>query len=176
MTGKEKYALLNKLNLCHRCEKAKAWQNRKFCPECLEKIAQYNAKKYNSEKAHEYQVRRREIYHQKKEQGICVRCQKKATHGLFCYEHSIEAKRHNAETAKKRKQQRHDRGLVTDYRIKNALCYRCGKPLDTINSKLCSACTEQNRENSKLADKSIWRRDEQARYNKGKEWRKKHAL
>lgn len=176
MTSKEKYDLLNKLGLCHRCEKAKVWQNRKFCPECLEKIAQDNAKRYDIVKAHEYQSRRRELYRQKKEKGICVRCTKKATHGLFCYDHSIEAKKHNIQTAKRRKIQRHERGLIPDYRIENSLCYRCGQPLDITGSKLCSVCTEQNREHSKLADKSIWRAYEQARYSQNKEWRKRHEI
>ena len=74
MTSQEKYALLDKLGLCHKCEKARPMANRKYCPECLEMIALDNAKRYDSQKAHEYQPRRREIYQQKKEQGICVRC------------------------------------------------------------------------------------------------------
>ena len=66
MTSQEKYALLDKLNLCHKCEKAKQWGGRKFCPECLEKIAEYNANHYNSQKAHDYQTRRKELYREKK--------------------------------------------------------------------------------------------------------------
>ena len=72
MTSQEKYTLLDKLNLCHKCEKAKPFPGKKYCAECLEKIAEYNARHYDPKKSKEYQVRRREIYRKKKEQGICV--------------------------------------------------------------------------------------------------------
>lgn len=62
----EKYETLSRLGLCHRCEKRKAMKNRKFCAECLEKFAQYNAEHYDRDKAKEYQKRRRELYLQKK--------------------------------------------------------------------------------------------------------------
>lgn len=156
MTSKEKYALLDKYNLCHKCEKAKQMPNRKFCPECLEKISNDNQKRYNPEKAHEYQKRRREIYAEKKNNGICIRCTAPATHGLYCYEHSISAKRRSQETSARRKRERHERGLITDYRLEHGLCLRCGQTNDT-NTKLCSKCCEVNRVNSALADKSEWR-------------------
>lgn len=174
MTSKEIYALLDKLNLCHRCQKSLQLPNRKFCADCIEKIAEYNAKKYDPKKAHEYQARRREIYRQKKEDGICIRCTKPATHGLFCYEHFIQAKRRNRESAERRKRERHERGLIPEYREINNLCLRCGNPIDVNNSKLCSVCCEENKKNSALADKSKWRKDEQVRFEKNKIWRSNH--
>ena len=158
MTSQEKYALLDKLGLCHKCEKAKPMPNRKYCPECLEKIALDNAKRYDSQKAHEYQSRRREIYQQKKEQGICVRCTKKATHGLYCYEHSIGAKRHNSETASRRKRERHERGLIPDFRRENRLCLYCAEPIEEENNtQICNACRKKASEYSAMADKTEWR-------------------
>ena len=158
MTSQEKYALLDKLGLCHRCEKAKPIPNRKYCPDCLEKIALDNAKRYDSQKAREYQSRRREIYQQKKEQGICVRCTKKATHGLYCYEHSIGAKRHSAEIASRRKRERHERGLIPDFRRENRLCLYCAKPKEENNTQICNACRKKASEYSAMADKTKWRK------------------
>lgn len=138
MTSKEKYAMLDKLNLCHKCEKSRPAPGRKYCFDCLEKIAEYNAEHYDPQKAKEYQPRRREIYRQKKERGICVRCSKPATHGIYCYECSIKAKRKNAATAERRKRERHDRGLIRDRRMKLGQCLRCGKTADS--GKYCSDC------------------------------------
>ncbi|WP_302128766.1 hypothetical protein [Bacteroides congonensis] len=174
MDSKEKYALLTKHGLCHRCEKAAVFPGRKFCAECLEKISEYNARRYNSEKAREYQPRRRELYQQKKISGICVRCTKKATHGIYCYECSIKAKRNSAKTAERRKRERHERGLIPEMRKQKGLCLRCGKNLDVENSLLCAACCETNRINSALADKTAWRQWEQWRYEKNRQWREKH--
>ncbi len=138
MKSHEKYALLDKLNLCHRCEKARPLSGRKYCAECLEKIAEYNAKHYDPQKAKEYQSKRREIYQDKKARGICVRCSKHATHGLYCYECSIKAKRRSAASAERRKRERHERGLIPEQRRKNGLCLRCGKPAET--GKYCEDC------------------------------------
>lgn len=135
------------------CEKAKVFEGKKYCQNCLEKIAMYNAKNYDKQKAHEYQRRRKEIYQEKKKKGICVRCSKKATNGLYCYEHSIYAKRRSKEIAKKRRIERLERGLIPEIREKNNLCLRCGNPLDLNGYKLCSKCIEENRKNSKIADK-----------------------
>lgn len=46
MTNEEKYALLDKLGLCHECHKAKQFSKWKYCPECIEKIAARNARKW----------------------------------------------------------------------------------------------------------------------------------
>lgn len=166
MDNRERLELLDKLNLCHKCEKAPQMPNRKFCAECLEKIAEYNAKRYDPLKAHEYQARRRELYQQKKEQGICVRCSKPATHGLYCYEHSIKEKKRSQINAARRKRERHARGLIPEYRIKNRLCLRCGTPIEQDNNTLfCNECRKKCSEWSKIGDKSyqkqlnnlIWR-------------------
>ena len=37
MTNEER-AFLDEHHICHRCKKAKAFPDRKFCPECLEKM------------------------------------------------------------------------------------------------------------------------------------------
>lgn len=143
------------MNLCHKCRKQKPAPGKKFCFECLEIIKDRNHRCYNPEYYKERQSLRREIYKQKKEAGICVRCRKPATHGLYCYEHSIEAKRRNRHRAEVRKEERHARGLIPDYRKENGLCFFCGKPIEPDNLKrgflVCQRHRELASENSKKA-------------------------
>lgn len=161
MNNQERLALLDKLHLCHKCEKAKPMKNRKFCPECLEKITLANIKGYDKQKAHEYQARRREIYHEKKKNGICVRCSKKATYGVFCYECSIKMRRYNQESAQRRKRERDEKGLVSvpEYRKEHGLCYFCGKPVEDSkkHGRACNACAKKMSDNSYKGDKTYWR-------------------
>ena len=121
------YEFLDSIGICHRCRKQKQAPGRKFCFDCLEKFREENARKYDAEKAKEYQKRRRELYQQKKTEGICIRCSKPATHGMYCYECSIKAKRHSNEMSQKRKRERHERGLVPDIRKEQGLCKWCGE-------------------------------------------------
>lgn len=122
------YEWLTQMGLCHKCRKEKCAPGKKYCFECLEIIREDNRKRYDQEKAKEYQKRRREIYREKKDSGICIRCNKLATHGMYCYEHSIEQKRKSQERAQIRKNERHERGLIPDKRKKEGLCIWCGKP------------------------------------------------
>ena len=158
MTNKERLELLDRLGMCHQCEKAPKAPNRKYCYACLVKNQERCAARYDPEKAKAYQARRRELYREHIANGICVRCRKKATHGLHCYEHSIEAKRHSAEMALKRRVERRDRGLIPEYRRENGLCLRCGEPIDGTGNSLCSKCCEKAREYSMMADKPYWKR------------------
>lgn len=135
------YEWLTKMGLCHKCRKEETAPGKKFCFDCLEKIRESNLKNYDPEKARQYQQRRRELYRQHKASGICVRCTKKATHGMYCYEHSIEAKRHSKCRAERRKIERNDRGLVPELRAKEGLCLWCGKPAEPG----ISACAEHSK-------------------------------
>lgn len=66
------YEWLTEMGLCHRCRRSKPAPGRKFCFDCLDKIAEENARKYNAQKAMEYQSRRREIYKEKKQQEFAL--------------------------------------------------------------------------------------------------------
>lgn len=124
------YKFLDTLGLCHKCRRKKVAPGKKYCFDCLEQIRECSLKRYDPEKAKEYQSRRREIYREKKEKGICVRCNKPATHGIYCYECSIKAKRHNQKNAEKQKAARHERGLIPEKRREQGLCLWCGKPIE----------------------------------------------
>lgn len=165
------YEWLTKMGLCHKCRREKSVHNKKYCFSCLDKIREYNAKHYDSEKAKSYQVRRREIYREKKENGICVRCTKKATHGLYCYEHSIYAKRRSREIAESRKRERHKRGLIQEIRLENGLCYICGEPTTLFREKayICDKCYEKMCESAKNSEgyKKIKKKEAKIIYAKG---------
>lgn len=121
------YEWLTEMGLCHKCRKNKSAPDRRFCFDCLDKIREENRRRYNSKKAKEYQTRRREIYRQKKENGICVRCNKTATHGIYCHEHYIKECRKRMKRSENDRLERHDRGLVPDKRKNSGLCLWCGE-------------------------------------------------
>lgn len=156
---KERLEWLDKHNMCHKCGKQKCAPGKKFCFDCLEFYRENNRRRYNPELEKAYQARRRELYQQHKKDGICIRCRKKATHGIYCYECSIKVKRYNMEKAAKRKRQRHERVLVPEYRIKNGLCYFCGEPIDEKRKKVsqcCAKCAENFSEISYRGDKTFF--------------------
>lgn len=154
---KENMSLLDKHGICHKCQKAKCFEGYKFCPECLEKITESNIKRYDPVKAHAYQNRRKELYKEHKEKGICVRCSKPATRGLYCLEHSIEAKKRSQDNAQRRKRQRHERGLIPEYRKEHNLCYYCGKPVENPKIlRVCNECRKKFSDISYRGDKSYF--------------------
>lgn len=119
------YEWLTSMGLCHRCRRQKTAQGKKFCFDCLAKIRRENAIRYNPEAAKKYQERRRELYRKKKEAGICVRCSKPATYGLYCHEHSIKEKRRNRMNSERRKWIRREKGLVPDQKKAQGICLWC---------------------------------------------------
>lgn len=174
------YEWLTEKGLCHRCRKEKTAPNRKFCFDCLDKIREENAKNYDTEYAKSYQSRRREIYQEKKEKGVCVRCNKKATHGMYCIDCSIKVKRHNQRTSERRKEERHKRGLIPEQREKDGMCLKCGTPLSTKDKengyKICFSCRKKlNEYAGKGRENHPWRKDEKLRYEKNRRWRKNHG-
>lgn len=160
------YEWLDRMNLCHRCRKERPAPGRKFCFECLDKIREENARRYDADKAKKYQARRRELYRLKKDAGICVRCSKPATHGIYCYDHLISAKRHNRNTAERRKIERNERGLVPEKRAAAGLCQKCGSEKPS-KQKYCDNCIKKLEDAlNRGRDKSPFREMERQRYAK----------
>lgn len=106
------------LGICPRCRKRPTAPGRVHCFECLDAFKGYyynhRDEKIAYEKKHSY--RRKELYKKKKESGICVRCSKPATHGLYCYECSIKVKRKEIRRREKRKRERSDKSEVYNIR------------------------------------------------------------
>lgn len=155
------YEWLTKMGLCYRCNKTKMAPGRKFCFECLEKKRVESARQYDPKKAKEYLTRRKEIYREKKENGICVQCSKKATHGMYCYEHYIGRRRRIAKYAEIRKRERHERGLIPEKRKEAGLCLWCGeKAVNGTNvcerhREIFSQAGRKSKENDKVV-RGFW--------------------
>lgn len=156
------YEWLTEMGLCHRCRKEKTAPGKKFCFDCLDKTREYNRKRYDSQLAHEYQKRRRELYYQKKENGICIRCSKKATSGMYCYEHYLKEHRRSIKRANEKKEERHEKGLIPEKRRENGLCLWCGEK--SSNGKnacerhvlLFSEAGKKSKENEKVVGE-LWK-------------------
>lgn len=124
--------------LCHRCMKNEKFGKKQYCPECLEKITIQSLKPRSRETAE----RRRERYYSHKENGICIRCHRPATYGVYCYHHYIEMRKISAERARKRAFS--EVPTVWDIRKANHLCRECGKPIEEGNAtQWCNACRER---------------------------------
>lgn len=148
------YEWLTEMGLCHKCRKECVAPGRKFCFNCLEKIREESEKHYDPERAKEYQKRRREIYREKKKAGICIRCSKPATHGMYCYEHSIEARRRSSNRAEAERCKRHERGLIPKARKEEGMCLWCGKKVVPGLQ-----CCEEHREIFSQAGKKAKKKD-----------------
>ena len=152
---KEDYALLDKYGLCHGCQKAKAFPNRKFCPECLELFANRNAARYANLTPEQKKAdleKRKERRHRYKAEGRCPRCGKPATHGMYCYEHSLRAKRHARkwnETVKEARYKAKEHSF--EYKKEHHLCRVCGSPIEEGNAtSWCNACREKQAERARI--------------------------
>ena len=169
------YEWLTSMNLCHRCRKEKTTPGKKYCFECLEKIREENRKRYDSQKAKEYQPRRRKIYQEKKLKGICIRCSKVATHGLYCYECSIKEKRKNQYKAQREKRLRNERGLIPDKRKEMGLCKWCAQPA-MPGKHCCEACSKRFSEAGKKGYQQNLINKNNPWINEAEEWKKKNKL
>lgn len=116
---------MNKCTDCTRCPYEYCINEEKEPvekPDRTEYFEEYQ--KINKEKIY---AAHREAYKEKKENGICVRCAKKATHGLYCRDHYIAEKRKSADRSQIRKNQRQEKGLINEYRRQQGLCLWCGE-------------------------------------------------
>ena len=83
-------------------------------------------KKYYRENRDIINEKQRKAYEEKKAHGICVRCEKKATNGLYCKEHYINQKKRSSQRAMKKKAEREELGLIPQTRRNEGLCLWCG--------------------------------------------------
>ena len=158
---KETREFYDKLGVCICCRKEKRAAGHVQCPRCLERGVLYQAEKRASatpEMKAEANMKRREAYNRRRDAGLCPYCGKPATHGIYCYEHSIKEKRHHQELAAKAKQARHDRGLIPDYRKANHLCLQCGAPIEDGNDTMyCNFHRAKMVEYNRMADSTLWK-------------------
>lgn len=110
MSEKIDYYYYKKNGICPLCRKRAPAPGRIHCFDCLDKFKDYYHKNYEKKKEYEkkYSARKKEIYWEKKENGICVKCTKPAKYGMYCYEHSIKVKRASIRQVEKRKIEREE--------------------------------------------------------------------
>lgn len=157
------YEWLTEMGLCHRCRKEKSAPGRKYCFDCLDIYKDYRRKSYGKEKERKYSKGKSERRRKKIENGICSICSKKATHGIYCYEHFIYTKRKGIKRNEEIKRKRHERGLIPEYRKENGLCVRCEEELTEEdrceNYKMCFSCRKKQSEILKKArENSSWKK------------------
>jgi len=128
--------------ICPYCGAEKLFGTERSCPEC-------RAKRVNSmEKSRKRQWDRvleqtasshRKKYHERKEQGLCVRCGKRQfesgrTVCMIC----LNKKRKYDQESRERK------GIIIprNERVANGLCYTCGKPLNR-DGRICVSCADK---------------------------------
>lgn len=165
--SKDRYEWYKAHHICPRCGQADAAPGRTLCFDCLEKDRERNLKRYyelsDAEKETHLKkesILNKERYKRHKENGICVRCLKKATHGLYCYEHSIREKRKSSERSQTQKLERHERGLIPKFRKENKLCLWCASPLREEDNFYCSTCMEKKRKYAANASQySPWKQE-----------------
>ena len=126
---KSDYQFFKGIGVCVECGTKPVYPGKVRCPACLEKERKY-FKKYELKHREERKKYMRDRYRKKVEDGICPRCSKKATHGLYCYEHSIQEKRKNRERNERRASENYDKISVREMRKANGLCLWCGEPTD----------------------------------------------
>lgn len=64
-------------------------------------------------------------------------CRKPATHGKYCYEHSIYMKRKNMMIAYEKKMKRHEKGLLKDKWRREGLFLWCGEKAAVEGINVC---------------------------------------
>ena len=145
MTQKEVYQWYKAHGICVRCHGREAEPYRVLCLECMEKQMKYESTRIiDKEKKAKQQ---RERMKKRKEQGICYKCKRKATHGVFCHEHYIYDKRMARERKKK------GFGDV-------GLCRICGEPpvpgkkLCVVHHKQYSDCMIRNAKRKKVSNEN----------------------
>lgn len=153
--SRDRYYWLKEHGICVSCGQADAAPNHVRCLDCTQKHALSSYKRFKEkfkDPAYRSMLRETQLkrYHDHKEKGICVICSRKATHGLYCYDHSIYVKRYHQETAKKKRNERHERGLIPEYRKANGLCFWCGNPIEEhlkkAGCRACAACCKKRSE------------------------------
>lgn len=130
----ERYDYLKKIHICTNCGNEEAEPNNIYCYECREKIYKRNAKYYKKNKE-ELNTKRKEyfknLYHQRKEQGVCTKCGKRKVcknSSILCIDCYIKHK--------KIKDKRWNNEIPRCERKYYDLCYICGKA-KIYKSNLC---------------------------------------
>lgn len=127
-----------RLGFCPRCGVNKLFGEEKNCPECRAKNYKYQSPEKKIQHAKRFYERRKELYAERKDAGICVYCGKReAKPGqsscVYCLAKNREYKRGYNLRNKDTIQDKHE------FWRDNNLCSNCGQPLKE-GFKVCEEC------------------------------------
>lgn len=77
---RESRRFFTSIGICPRCGKNKLFGDEKSCPECRAKESQYESKRWVEQHDKRLSDRKKSfnrLYHERKQQGICVKCGKR---------------------------------------------------------------------------------------------------
>ena len=94
------------------------------------------------------------------EAGLCANCSRNPVEGKqYCIDCLIKRKRAERKYREKEKAERHERGLIPEFRLENHLCYMCGVQLPEGNKhgKVCDECSKKLLERRNKGDFTYWK-------------------
>ena len=149
MTNSEWYYLKRSARICIQCGKEDAYTmaGRCLCADCAEKKKE-KTKRWWHENGDKMSEHKKLIYRQRKENGLCTVCGRKAVKGktkcVFCLEKYAEiSQEHRLRTG------------INWPRGDNGLCYRCNKKEALPGMKLCAECYEKKPFVQKMREKEL---------------------
>ena len=148
-------------SICPACGKEKLFGDEKQCIECREKKNERRKPLTEEQKiryGNRFKEQQRQLYKERKEQGICPRCGKhKAKTGRVRCGICLDKE------ATRARERRFDKPNEKEKRKENHLCYRCGEPNDMPQGQLCKKCYDASCEHLRRAreiqrpDNPYWR-------------------
>lgn len=163
----DRYEFYKSKGICVQCGQKDAFPGHTKCPECIEKAYLASRKCWDDkEKAKKYNKkgskRRRRIYQDRKEKGVCVNCGSPVKQGVYC-------ERCREKRNAKRREGRKEVGEAFRERIAAGVCMYCGGGV-VPGYKLCEACLNRRRE---LNRRSNQKSSEKWRGEIANEWKAK---
>lgn len=164
----ETYYLRKSLNICPGCGKYSVPESETYCPECKAKNANWYNKYYEENKEKVLDANKKSSKKRKQrlaEQGLCVRCGKRATADgakecRICREKQNEQRKENY--------QHGNRNWMED-KFKRGICRWCDKPIDE-GRVFCPECYEKAKKNMRKAyEASPWSKNMCSIFERGKE-------
>lgn len=135
-----------KAGLCVSCGKEDAFTmiGRRYCADCSEKRNETKRKYWkNNENYREAQInKKRKIYEERKNNGICVRCGKRKVNGFAQCDYCRASQRRAWDRDRKKP------------RGGDGICYSCNKEKAIEGKKLCERCYNDRLKNCEKARKA----------------------
>lgn len=124
--------------LCLVCGRPVESEDYYWCDSCRKKASdELKIKRPILVTYEQIKIKKKSLYYDRKEKGLCVYCGKPATHGLYCLDHYIKEQ--------KRYQKRKEKtALKIAEREENHICKKCGGKIEEgSDKKWCKKCRDE---------------------------------